>query len=426
MAKILYEGKEYETSIIEGTAGEKAIDVRKLRADTGMITLDSGYANTGSCLSDITFIDGEKGILRYRGIPIEELAGKTSFVEGCYLVIHGHLPNQEELTKFKAGLKKHALLHESMHHFFTGFPSSAHPMAILSSMVCAMSAYYPNCGPEDHDTKHWDENILRLISSIRTLAAFAYKQSIGQPMVYPRHDLSFTGNFLNMMFDTPSYPYEIIPEVEDALDLLFLLHADHEQNCSASTVRLVGSAQTNLYAAVSAGISALWGPLHGGANQQVMIMLQQILEEGGNVKKVIEDAKDKSNPRRLMGFGHRVYKNFDPRAKVIKKACDKVLDRLGIKDPILEIAKELEEAALKDDYFVERKLYPNIDYYSGIIYKAIGIPTNAYTVCFAIGRMPGWISQFLEMRKDKACRIGRPRQIYMGTPLDSFKPMEER
>jgi len=245
-------------------------------------------------------------------------------------------------------------------------------------------------------------------------------------MVYPRHDLSFTGNFLNMMFDTPSYPYKIIPEVEEALDLLFLLHADHEQNCSSSTVRLVGSAQTNLYAAVSAGISALWGPLHGGANQQVMIMLKQILEEGGNVKKVIEDAKDKNNPRRLMGFGHRVYKNFDPRAKVIKKACDKVLDKLGINDPILEIAKELEEAALNDDYFIERKLYPNIDYYSGIIYKAIGIPTNAYTVCFAIGRMPGWIAQFLEMRKDKACRIGRPRQIYMGAPLDSFKPIEER
>ncbi len=425
-AKLELEGKSFELPIIEGTAGEKAIDITKLRAQTGYVTLDTGYMNTGACTSKITFLDGENGVLKYRGIPIEDLSEKMSFVEVSYLLVYGRLPTEAELRKFREKIKYHSLIHEDMKSFFNTYPSHAHPMAILSSMVCSLSAYYPQFLKPDQTTEERDETICRLISKVRVLAAFAYKRSIGHPFVYPRNDLDYVSNFLHMMFAVPAEPYTVDPVAAKALNLLLILHADHEQNCSTSTVRMVGSAKANLFAAISAGICALWGPLHGGANQEVLEMLEQIQADGGDYKKFISLAKDKNSTFRLMGFGHRVYKNFDPRARLIKKACDDVLNKLGVNDPLLDIAKGLEEEALKDSYFVERKLYPNVDFYSGIIYRALGIPTNMFTVMFAIGRLPGWIAQWKEMVEDPGMKICRPRQIYTGEVNGKYIPMSER
>jgi citrate synthase len=426
MAKLELEGKTYELPIVVGTANEKAVDISKLRAQTGYITLDSGYMNTGACTSKITFLDGEKGILKYRGIPIEELSEKATFLECAYLLIYGKLPKVEELKNFREGIKLHSFIHEDMKNFFNTYPSRAHPMAILSSMICSLSAYYPELLKPDQTAQERDATITRLISKVRVLAAFAYKRSIGHPFVYPRNDLDYVSNFLHMMFSIPAEPYHVDPVAAKALNLLLILHADHEQNCSTSTVRMVGSAKANLFASLSAGICALWGPLHGGANQEVLEMLETIAQDGGDYKKFIEKAKDKNDSFRLFGFGHRVYKNFDPRAKIIKKACDEVLGKLGIHDPILEIAKGLEEVALKDSYFVERKLYPNVDFYSGIIYRALGIPVNMFTVMFAIGRLPGWIAQWKEMIEDPEMKICRPRQIYQGELNGKHLPVEQR
>ena len=415
----------FEAPVITGTENEKAIDIASLRAKTGLVTLDPAFMNTASTKSAITFLDGEQGILRYRGYPIEQIAEKSRFIETSYLLIYGELPNAKQLEKFSTDLTRHSLIHEDMKHFFDGFPSQAHPMAILSSMVCSLSTYYP----EEHDIndkEKMDITIARLISKVRTIAAYAYKRSIGQPFIYPRNDLKYAGNFLHMMFAVPAEPYEVDPEIESAMNLLFMLHADHEQNCSTSTVRLVGSSRANLFASVAAGILALWGPLHGGANQEVIEMLQNIKADGGDVKKYVALAKDKNSSFKLMGFGHRVYKNFDPRAKIIKVTADKVLGKLGIKDPLLDIAKELEEAALKDSYFVERKLYPNVDFYSGIIYRALGFPTSMFTVLFAIGRLPGWIAHWKEMMEDPTTKIGRPRQIYTGATAREYVPVESR
>jgi citrate synthase len=415
----------FEAPVVVGTENERAIDIANLRAKTGLVTLDPAFMNTASTKSAITFLDGEKGILRYRGYPIEQIAEKSRFVETAYLLIYGELPTKAELDRFSTNLTRHSLIHEDMKHFFDGFPSTAHPMAVLSSMVCSLSTYYP----EEHDIndkEKMDITIARLISKVRTIAAYAYKRSIGQPFIYPRNDLKYAANFLHMMFAVPSEPYEVDPEVESAMNLLFILHADHEQNCSTSTVRLVGSSRANLFASIAAGILALWGPLHGGANQEVIEMLEQIKADGGDVKKYVELAKDKNSNFRLMGFGHRVYKNFDPRAKIIKTTADKVLGKLGIKDPLLDIAKELEEAALKDSYFVERKLYPNVDFYSGIIYRALGFPTSMFTVLFAIGRLPGWIAHWKEMMEDPTTKIGRPRQIYTGATAREYLPIDQR
>jgi citrate synthase len=423
---ILYlpDGQSVELPVITGTETEHAIDIAKLRPQTGYIAMDPGYGNTGSCQSKITFLDGEKGILRYRGIPIEQLAGKARFTEVAYLIIYGKLPNQQELDAFRDSLNQHALLHEDMKHFFSSFSGQAHPMAILSAMVASLSGYYS----EVYDVSGADPDIdaARLISKIRTLAAFSYKKSIGQPFIYPTDSLSYCANFLRMMFAVPTRDYEPDPVVVDTLNLLLLLHADHEQNCSTATVRTVASSHAGLYASVSAGILALWGPLHGGANQKVIEMLERIRADGGNVNKYVNMAKDKNSGFRLMGFGHRVYKNFDPRAKVIKNACDRVLDKLGIHDPILDLAKQLEEVALQDDFFIERKLYPNVDFYSGIIYRAIGIPENMFTVMFALGRLPGWIGQWKELMEDPTHRITRPRQIYQGPNTVDFIPIEKR
>jgi citrate synthase len=418
-------GTKFEAPLIVGTEAEKAIDVANLRAKTGLVTLDPAFMNTASTKSAITFLDGEKGILRYRGIPIEQMAEKSTFVETAYLLIYGELPTEQELHKFSNLLTRHSLIHEDMKHFFDGFPSTAQPMAVLSSMVCSLSTYYP----EEHDISDKDQlaiTVARLISKVRTIAAYAYKKSIGQPFVYPQNHLKYCANFLNMMFSVPAEPYEVDPDVEAAMNLLFILHADHEQNCSTSTVRLVGSSRANLFASIAAGILALWGPLHGGANQEVIEMLEIIKKDGGNVKKYVELAKDKNSDFRLMGFGHRVYKNFDPRAKIIKTAADKVLGKLGINDPLLDIAKQLEDAALKDSYFVERKLYPNVDFYSGIIYRALGFPTNMFTVLFAIGRLPGWIAHWKEMMEDNTTKIGRPRQIYTGATERQYVAMDKR
>ncbi len=423
--EIKFNNQSFEAPVIVGSEAERGIDVASLRAKTGLVTLDPAFMNTASTKSAITFLDGEKGILRYRGIPIEQLAEKSTFVETAYLLIYGELPNEQQLSRWSNLLTRHSLLHEDMKRFFDGFPSTAHPMAVLSSMVCSLSTYYP----EDHDIddkESMDRTYARLISKVRTIAAYAFKKSIGQPFVYPQNHLKYCANFLNMMFSVPAEPYEVDPEVEAAMNLLFILHADHEQNCSTSTVRLVGSSRANLYASIAAGILALWGPLHGGANQEVIEMLDRIKADGGNVKKYVELAKDKNSDFRLMGFGHRVYKNFDPRAKIIKQTADKVLGKLGIHDPLLEIAKELEEAALKDSYFVERKLYPNVDFYSGIIYRALGFPTNMFTVLFAIGRLPGWIAHWKEMMEDTSTKIGRPRQIYTGATLTEYVPLDKR
>ena len=421
-AKLILNDQEYEFPLVEGTEGETGIDFTSLRAQTGAISLDPGYGNTGSCLSEITFINGEEGILRYRGYPIEQLAGQSTFVEVCYLLIYGKLPTKEELDQFNHNLTYHTLLHEDMKKFFEGYPPAAHPMAIMSAMSVSLSAYYPDLMSPDII----DLNITRLLAKFKTIAAFAYKKSIGQPYIYPRNDLSYTEDFLHMMFAVPSEAYEVPGVLARALDLVLILHAEHEQNCSTSTVRMVGSSQANLFASIGAGVAALWGPLHGGANQAVINMLQMIHDDGGDYHKYMEMAKDRDSSFRLMGFGHRVYKNFDPRAQILKKAADDVLNELGISDPLLEIARNLEQIALNDDYFVERKLYPNVDFYSGIIYRAMGIPTNMFTVMFTLGRLPGWIAQWKEMRDDSMTRINRPRQIYTGANARDYTPLGSR
>ncbi len=424
-AELNYAGKTYQLPVITGSEGEKGVDITKLRDQSGLITIDSGYGNTGSCKSSITFIDGEKGILRYRGIPIDQLAEKSTFVETSYLLIYGYLPNKTQLADFRQMLTRHSLIHEDMLHFYDSYPSSAHPMAILSSMVCSLSSYYPEW-LNPHDENQVSQLVPRVLSKVRTIAAYSYKKSIGQPVIYPKNSLDYCANFLHMMFAVPSEPYEVDPELVKTLNLLMILHADHEQNCSTSTVRMVGSADANLFASIAAGICALWGPKHGGANQEVVEMLEGIVAKGGDVKKAVAAAKDKNSGFRLMGFGHRVYKNYDPRAKVIKAACDKMLAKRGINDPLLDVAKQLEEAALSDPYFIERKLYPNVDFYSGVIYRAMGIPTEMFTVMFALGRLPGWIAQWLEMHREDGGRINRPRQIYTGENLRDYVPMEER
>lgn len=421
-ATLTLDGQTIELPIVKGTEDETGIDVTALRKETGTITLDPGYGNTGSCESNITYIDGENGVLRHRGYPIEDLAQRASFVEVCYLLVYGELPTSAELDEFKHRLTYHSLLHEDMKKFFEGYPATAHPMSVLSAMVSSLSAYYPHA--EDEEVV--DLNIIRLLAKLKTIAAFSYKRSIGQAYIYPKNSNSYTADFLHMMFAVPSEDYDVPPEVEEALEMLLILHADHEQNCSASTVRMVGSSGANLFASISAGINALSGPLHGGANQEVISMLEAIQEDGGDAQKYIDKAKDKEDPFRLMGFGHRVYKNFDPRARIIKATADRVLENLGVDDPLLDIAKTLEETALEEDYFVERRLYPNVDFYSGILYRAMGIPTDMYTVMFAMGRLPGWIAQWKEMRNDPATRIYRPRQIYQGATERSYQPIEER
>jgi len=421
------DGKVYSLPIYEGTEGEQAICISSLRENSGCITLDDGYGNTGSCLSKITFIDGEKGILRYRGIPIEELAEQSTFIETAYLVIYGHLPTRPQLRHFSDLLTENQSLHEDMRYHFQGFPTGAHPMAMLSAMINAASCF-------DEGLMHWhwgkvrefDRYAARLISQVRTIAAFSYRKSRGLPLIYPKRAYKYTANFLHMMFSMPYEDYELKPEVVRALDLIFLLHADHEQNCSTATVRMVASSQANLFAAAAAGVCALWGPLHGGANQAVVEMLEQIHRDGDDGSKFMAATKDKNSGKRLMGFGHRIYKNYDPRAKIIKKACDDILKTLNIADPLLDIAKKLEEAALRDSYFIERKLYPNVDFYSGIIMRAIGIPLEMFPVIFAIGRMPGWIANYREIMEDQKSRIYRPRQVYVGPTKQRFVPLEER
>ena len=420
--KLIYGDKEYQLPVIVGTEGEKAIDITKLRAQSGLITLDTGYGNTGSCTSDITFMDGEKGILRYRGIPVEQLAEQSTFKETAYLLIHGKLPTQKELTDFSVLLNDNSLVHEDMRSFYENYPRSSHPMGILSSMVNALRSFYPELLNLEEEI---NMTVTRLLSKVRTLAAMSYKISRGHKMVYPRPDLAYSANFLNMMFDSPVRPYDIDPVVVKALSVFWILHADHEQNCSTSAVRMVGSARVTLYAAISAGIAALWGPLHGGANQAVIDMLTHIAENK-NMNQTIERAKDKNDPFRLMGFGHRVYKTFDPRMKIMKKMCDSLLEKLNISDPLLDLAKDLEEIALKDAYFIDHNLYPNIDFYAGIVLRAIGIPTNMFTVMFAIGRLPGWIAQWKESQDDPNWKLCRPRQIYTGPPETDYIPIEKR
>jgi len=423
-AELKLDGKTFKLPTIEGSEKERAIDISSLRAQTGYITIDDGYGNTGSCQSKITFIDGELGILRYRGIPIEDLAEKSTFIEVAYLLIWGKLPTSAELRTFSDLLTENELLHEAMKHHFEGFPTSAHPMAILSSMINAASCFYPELLTSE-GKDHFKVEVARLLSQVRTIAAFAFRKSRGLPINYPKPEFKYTANFLHMLFSVPYGEYDLKPEVVKALDLIFLLHADHEQNCSTSTVRMVASSKANLFASAAAGVCALWGPLHGGANQAVLEMLEDIHRSGDDGSKFINAAKDKNSGKKLMGFGHRVYKNHDPRAKIIKKACDEVLDKLHFNDPLLDIAKKLEEAALKDSYFVERKLYPNVDFYSGIIMRALGIPLEMFTVIFAIGRMPGWIANYKEVMEEPT-RIYRPRQIYVGPTLDRYVPLKER
>jgi citrate synthase len=425
-ALLKIDGKEIELPIIVGSEGEKGIDISELRAKTGCITYDNGYLNTGVCQSAITFLDGEKGILRYRGIPIEQLAESSTFVETSYLLIYGRLPNKKELAAFTTNITRHTMLHEDMKHFYESFPRDAHPMATLASAVSTLSTFYQNEPNQADGAKDLDLSIYRLLGKLPTIATYSHKKSIGHPFVYPDNSLDYASNFLRMMFAVPAEQYELDPEVAKALDLLLILHADHEQNCSASTVRMVGSSRASLFASISAGISALWGPLHGGANQEVIVMLESIKASGIAPKDFLTKVKNRENGARLMGFGHRVYKNFDPRAKIIKKACDTVLNKLGVSDPLLDIAKQIEEAALKDDYFVSRKLYPNVDFYSGIIYRAIGIPTSMFTVMFAIGRLPGWIAQWKEQSESPNFKIGRPRQIYIGPTEMSYVPLGKR
>ncbi len=422
---ILADGKELELQVIEGTEQEHAIDISNLRKVSGYITLDDGYANTGATVSNITFLNGEQGILRYRGYSIEELAEQSTFLEVAYLLIHGELPKKGEYETFARQITLHTMIHEDLKHLYDSFPKDSHPMSILSSMITTLSGYYTD-SIDPLNPRHREISITRLLAKTPTIAAYAYKKSIGQPFVYPRNSLSYVANFLNMMFSVPATNYEIDPLIERALEILLILHADHEQNCSTSTVRLVGSSRSNIYTAIASGINALWGPLHGGANQAVIEMLERIHQQGGEIDKYIDMAKDANSTFRLMGFGHRVYKNFDPRARIIKKVCDDILLKLGINDPLLEIAKKLEEVALSDDYFIKRKLYPNVDFYSGIIYRAIGIPTEMFTVMFALGRMPGWIAHWREMIENPNTRIGRPRQIYNGTKKRNWLPFEKR
>jgi citrate synthase len=418
-----YNGQSFRLPVVIGTEGERAIDISRLRSNTGFITLDPGYGNTGACQSRITYMDGEKGILRYRGISVNELAEKSTFKETAYLLVHGHLPTELQLRDFSVMLNDHSLVHEDMKTFYQNFPRASHPMGILSAMVNALRSFYPALSIIEEEI---DITVTRLLAKVRTLAAMSYKMSMGHTVVYPRPDLAYCENFLNMMFDTPVKPYRLKKEVIRALEVFWILHADHEQNCSTSAVRVVGSGRVNLYAAISAGIAALWGPLHGGANQAVVEMLSEIQAQGGDFRKAIERAKDRSDPFRLMGFGHRVYKTYDPRAKIMKKMCHQMLNALNIDDPLLDIAMELEEVARKDSYFIDHNLYPNVDFYSGIVLRAIGIPTNMFTVMFAIGRLPGWIAQWKESMDDPQWRICRPRQVYTGPQLTHYIPIEER
>ena len=420
-ATLNLDGKTIELPLIEGSENEKGIDISQLRSSSGHITFDPSYGNTGSCISEITYISGEEGILRYRGYPIEQLAKNASFSEVMYLLLYGNLPNQAKLDSFNKELTYHSLIHEDMKRFFDGYPMNAHPMGVLASTVAALSTFYP--ARVEGDT---ELNIIRLLAKVKTLAAFAYKKSIGQPLIYPKNNLSYEENFLHMMFAVPAEEYNIEPIKVEALRLLLILHADHEQNCSTSTVRMVGSSNANMFISIAAGIGALWGSLHGGANQRVIEMLKMIHSDGDDYKKYVEMAKDKNSNFKMMGFGHRVYKNFDPRAKILKKSADELLQKMGIDDPLLNIAKELEQVALKDEFFISRKLYPNVDFYSGIIYRALGIPTKMFTVMFALGRLPGWISQWNEMRNADKPRIYRPRQIYTGSKERQFIPLDKR
>ncbi len=425
VAKLRIRDQEIDLPLLVGTENETGLDISRLRAETGMITLDEGYVNTGSARSAITYLDGEKGILRYRGYPIEQLAQHCRFLEVCYLLINGELPNKQQLEKYQRSIETHTMLHEDIRYFYRGFPRDAHPMATLSSVISAMSTFYQDSlDPRDPDQVRI--SIHRLLAKLPTIAAYSFKKSIGQPFIYPQNDLTYCENFLQMMFAVPCEPYEIDPDFVAALNMLLIVHADHEQNCSTSTVRMVGSSQANLFASIAAGICALWGPLHGGANEAVVSMLEQIREDGGDVKKYVLMAKDKTNPFRLMGFGHRVYKNFDPRATIIKSVCDRLLDKLNIDDPLFEIAKELEQVALQDDYFIERKLYPNVDFYSGVIYRAMGIPVPMFTVLFSMGRLPGWIAHWKEMQESENFRICSPRQSSTGENERTFVPLEDR
>jgi citrate synthase len=423
--EVLVEGKSVKLPVLVGTENEKAIDIAKLRTETGYITYDAGFKNTGSTKSAITFLDGELGILSYRGYPIDQLAEKSNFLEVAYLLIYGELPTKDELADFEMSIKKHTLVSEDMKQFFEAYPAKAHPMGVLSSMISSLSTFYPESLDPNRSKEAKNLTIHRLIAKLPTLAAWSFKNSLSHPFMYPRNEYDYCQNFLYMMFAMPTEDYKVHPVVVEALNTLLILHADHEQNCSTSTVRIVGSSQANLYSTVSAGISALWGPLHGGANQEVIEMLEQINNDGGNVDKWVAKAKDKEDPFRLMGFGHRVYKNFDPRANIIKKACDDVLEKLNINDPLLAIAKKLEKVALEDEYFKARNLYPNVDFYSGIIYKALGIPTEMFTVMFALGRLPGWIAQWKEMTENKE-PIGRPRQIYIGQTSRDYVDISKR
>ena len=424
-AKLLYDGKEIELPLLTGTENEDAIDISKIRSETGLITLDKGYKNTGATTSKITYLDGEKGILRHRGYSIEELASKSSFTEVCYLLIYGELPTQSQLDNFEHEIRFHTLVHEDFKIILDGYPSKAHPMGVLSSLITSLTAFYPESLDPSRSRKLVDLSIVRILGKFPTFAAWSYKKRTGHPIIYPDNSLDYCSNFLKMMFALPSMEYEPNPVVTDALNKLLILHADHEQNCSTSTVRIVGSAQSSIYPSISAGINALWGPLHGGANQAVIEMLDTIMNDNNDVDKYIKKAKDKSDPFRLMGFGHRVYKNFDPRAKIIKKAADNVLDKLGVDDPVLELAKKLEKIALEDEYFIQKKLYPNVDFYSGIIYRALGFPPEMFTVMFAFGRLPGWISQWVEMRQNKE-PLGRPRQIYLGETEREYVDIKNR
>ena len=424
-AKVIYQGKTYELPIIEGSFGEKAIDIGNLRKETGLITFDPGYMSTGSCKSAITFLDGEKGILLYRGIPIDQLAEKSTFIETSYLLIYGSLPTSQQLSEFNHHIIHHSMVHESIKNFYDGFPSNSHPMAVCSAVVGSLSTFYQN-ELSVRDDQEVEIAIHRLLAKLPTIAAYSYKKSIGQPLPYPDNSLDYSTNFLKMMFATPCESYDVDPITAKALEVLLILHADHEQNCSTSSVRLVGSSMCNLFASVSAAIYALWGPLHGGANQAVIEMLETIYSDGGDIKKYVEKAKDPQDSFRLMGFGHRVYKNFDPRSKIIKTMAHNVLENSTKSEPLLEIALKLEEIALKDEYFIEKKLYPNVDFYSGLIYKALNFPVNMFPVMFAMGRLPGWIAQWKELQEDNDFRIGRPRQIYIGKQTQNYVDINNR
>lgn len=424
-AELIIDGKSYILPLVTGSENEIAIDISELMEKTGAITLDLGYKNTGATKSAITFLDGDKGILRYRGYSIEELAEKSNFLEVAHLLIFGELPTQQQYNKFTHDVKTHTLVHEDIKKILDGFPSTAHPMGVLASLFCSQTAFYPESLDPNRSTEGVYLSIVRSLAKMPTFAAWAYKNAAGHPVNYPDNKLDYSARFLKMVFALPAEDFEVDPVISDALDKLLILHADHEQNCSTSTVRIVGSSKASIYSSISAGINALWGPLHGGANQEVIVMLENIKKDGGDTEKWINKAKDKNSGFRLMGFGHRVYKNFDPRAKIIKKAADDVLNKLGVNDPVLEIAQKLEEAALKDPYFVERKLYPNVDFYSGIIYRALGIPVEMFTVMFAMGRLPGWIAQWKEMRENKE-PIGRPRQVYTGATLRPYKDIVSR